>query len=168
MTKTIKKGFTIIELLIVIVVIGILAAIVVVTYQGVQNKANKTAAEQNAREVANKATAFNASAARFPKTLDELTKATSNIGDASAKTYPEAKLSEKVSALVKTTGPTASDKTALLYQVCKKGTGVNEDFVGAQVIFWNHETNKAAEGNEIIKAGETSGTGVTCDAAPQN
>ena len=41
MTKTIKKGFTIIELLIVIVVIGILAAIVVVTYQGVQNKANK-------------------------------------------------------------------------------------------------------------------------------
>lgn len=166
MTKTIKKGFTIIELLIVIVVIGILAAIVVVTYQGVQNKANKTAAEQNAREVANKATAFNASAARFPKTLEELSKATSNIGDPTEKAYPEAKLSEKVSALVKATGPTASDKTALQYQVCKKGTGPNEDFVGAQIMFWNYETNAVSTGNEVIKAGETSGTGVTCAPAP--
>lgn len=163
MIKTIKKGFTIIELLIVIVVIGILAAIVVVTYQGVQNKANKTAAEQNAREVANKATAFNASASRFPKTLKELKEAKDDT-----KAYPEAKLSEKVTALVKKTGPTASDKTAVQYQVCKKGTGTDEDYVGAKVVFWNYETNKVAQGDEIVKAGETSGTGVTCDPAPEN
>lgn len=168
MTKTIKKGFTIIELLIVIVVIGILAAIVVVTYQGVQNKANKTAAEQNAREVANKATAFNASASRFPKTLDELKKATSDIGKSTEKAYPEAKLSEKVSALVKTTGPTASDKTAVQYQVCKKGTGTDVDYVGAKVVFWNYEQNRVAQGDEIVKAGETSGTGVNCVEAPEN
>lgn len=36
------KGFTIVELLIVIVVIGILAAIVVVAYNGVQNRAKST------------------------------------------------------------------------------------------------------------------------------
>jgi prepilin-type N-terminal cleavage/methylation domain-containing protein len=37
------KGFTIVELLIVIVIIGILAAIVVVSYTGVQQRANNTA-----------------------------------------------------------------------------------------------------------------------------
>jgi prepilin-type N-terminal cleavage/methylation domain-containing protein len=41
MKKT-TSGFTIVELLIVIVVIGILAAIVIVAYNGVQDRANKT------------------------------------------------------------------------------------------------------------------------------
>lgn len=37
-----QKGFTIVELLIVIVVIGILAAITIVSYNGIQNRANST------------------------------------------------------------------------------------------------------------------------------
>ena len=37
-----QRGFTIVELLIVIVVIGILAAIVIVAYSGVQNRAKDT------------------------------------------------------------------------------------------------------------------------------
>lgn len=39
-TKTKQKGFTIVELLIVIVVIGILAAITIVAYNGIQARAN--------------------------------------------------------------------------------------------------------------------------------
>lgn len=39
------RGFTIVELLIVIVVIGILAAIVIVAFNGVQNRANDTAVQ---------------------------------------------------------------------------------------------------------------------------
>ena len=42
MLKTYKKGFTIVELLIVIVVIGILAALVLNTFQGVQARARDT------------------------------------------------------------------------------------------------------------------------------
>lgn len=38
-----QKGFTIVELLIVIVIIGILAAITVVAYNGIQNRANNNA-----------------------------------------------------------------------------------------------------------------------------
>lgn len=40
--KDMKKGFTIIELLVVIVVIGILAAISVVAYTGIQRRAQST------------------------------------------------------------------------------------------------------------------------------
>lgn len=42
-----QKGFTIVELLIVIVVIGILAAIVIVAYNGVQNRARVAALQSD-------------------------------------------------------------------------------------------------------------------------
>jgi prepilin-type N-terminal cleavage/methylation domain-containing protein len=47
------KGFTIVELLIVIVVIGILAAITVVAYRGVQSRANDTAIQSDLRNFHN-------------------------------------------------------------------------------------------------------------------
>ncbi len=45
------SGFTIVELLIVIVVIGILAAITIVAYNGVQNKANDTAVKADLKNM---------------------------------------------------------------------------------------------------------------------
>jgi len=48
------KGFTIVELLIVIVVIAILAAITIVAYNGVTQKANASVAQNNASEVEKK------------------------------------------------------------------------------------------------------------------
>ncbi|UJC79928.1 prepilin-type N-terminal cleavage/methylation domain-containing protein [Rhodococcus erythropolis] len=41
-TFTVKDGFTVVELLIVIVVIGILAAITIVAFNGIHNRANDT------------------------------------------------------------------------------------------------------------------------------
>ncbi len=43
-----NRGFTIVELLVVIVVIGILAAITIVSYTGITNKANTTKSISNA------------------------------------------------------------------------------------------------------------------------
>lgn len=52
--KPSRDGFTIVELLIVIVVIGILAAITIVAYNGVQNKASDTAVKSDLTNFAKK------------------------------------------------------------------------------------------------------------------
>ena len=49
MKKMNKKGFTIVELVIVIAVIAILAAVLIPTFSGIIEKANKSAALQEAR-----------------------------------------------------------------------------------------------------------------------
>ncbi len=48
------RGFTIVELLIVIVVIGILATIAIIAYTGIQNRANDTAVQADVRNLAMK------------------------------------------------------------------------------------------------------------------
>jgi prepilin-type N-terminal cleavage/methylation domain-containing protein len=67
-----KLGFTIVELLIVIVVIGILATIVIVGYSGIQNRAKDAAAQSAASQAYKKINTFavqNADA--YPADLDE-------------------------------------------------------------------------------------------------
>lgn len=61
-----ERGFTIVELLIVIVVIGILAAIVIVAYNGVQNSAKSQSANAAASNVNKKIEAYNAAVGSYP------------------------------------------------------------------------------------------------------
>lgn len=68
-----EKGFTIVELLIVIVVIGILAAITIVSFNGVTSKANTASAQSSAEAVIKKAEAYNAEKGRYPITTAEMT-----------------------------------------------------------------------------------------------
>ncbi len=49
-----QKGFTIVELLIVVVVIAILATITIVAYNGIQNRAHDTSIQSDLKNIANK------------------------------------------------------------------------------------------------------------------
>lgn len=64
-----KSGFTIVELLIVIVVIGILAAITIVAYNGIQNRANDTAVQADLKAFATKMGLYQADNGAYPTAL---------------------------------------------------------------------------------------------------
>jgi type II secretion system protein G len=125
-----ERGFTIVELLIVIVVIGILAAIVIVAYNGVQNKANTTKAQTNAAAVQKVAEAYNADNSRYPGTLAEI-----NGGSTSVKLPTGVTV---VSAAASPYGLSAANaKTgSVAYQF--KGTAGAA--TGGQIIFWDFST----------------------------
>ena len=74
-----ERGFTIVELLIVIVVIGILAAITIVAYNGVTARANTTSAQSAASTALKKAEAYNAETNAYPTLPSQLTGAASTL-----------------------------------------------------------------------------------------
>jgi len=72
---TTHLGFTIVELLIVIVVIGILAAISVVAYTGITNGANDAAVKSDMSNVAKFMEMYRAEKGTYPQNLGQLTSA---------------------------------------------------------------------------------------------
>ncbi len=67
-TQTNTKGFTIVELLIVIVVIAILAAISIVAYTGIQQRARNSSAFSLANQIAKKADVYYTIRNEYPTT----------------------------------------------------------------------------------------------------
>ena len=67
--NTKQRGFTIVELLIVIVVIAILAAITIVAYNGIQNRAKASAGQNLAANIAKKAESYNTVQSTYPTAL---------------------------------------------------------------------------------------------------
>ena len=70
----IKSGFTIVELLIVIVVIAILAAITVVAYNGIQNRANDAALQNDLKNIAKQMEFYKVDNGIYPVGNTELAK----------------------------------------------------------------------------------------------
>ena len=69
------SGFTIVELLIVIVVIGILAAITIVAFNGIQNRASDTSVQSDLTNVGKKIQAYKVLYDSWPKGATDLDKA---------------------------------------------------------------------------------------------
>lgn len=68
--KNKQQGFTIVELLIVIVVIGILAALVVTTFTGIQQRARNTERQTDVKAIHSQVEAYYAQNGRYPTLAD--------------------------------------------------------------------------------------------------
>ena len=123
-----SKGFTIVELLIVIVIIGILAAISIVAYNGVMTKSRDSERKSDARNIANAASAWKAEKDTWPTVLE-------------LQGFPTVKLSGKANTGLRATAVTsAADKASYGMTNCTSGTPATT--TGVQISYWN-ETDAA-------------------------
>ncbi|AHB41984.1 Fimbrial protein [Candidatus Saccharibacteria bacterium RAAC3_TM7_1] len=132
--KKSQRGFTIVELLIVIVVIAILAAITIVAYNGIQNRAKASAAQELASQIYKKAEAWNAIQSSYPNycqlatntvapTLTTAatapTTGTSGCTNGGATGPAEAKIDD----VTELRFSAATDQNAVQYKYCSGGGG---------------------------------------------
>lgn len=142
--NTKQSGFTIVELLIVIVVIGILAAITIVAFNGIQNRGKLSSAQSTANAVLKKAEAYNSIVSSYPVTL------------ANFDAQNESKMTASGIGLV-ATPVAASGTNTVAYQTCTAGgTGVG----GARIQFWDYTTNAVSTAATSLYVGALSATNV--------
>ena len=147
-----QKGFTIVELLIVIVVIGILAAITIVAFNGIQNRGKSSASQSLANSVVKKAEAWNSVQGSYPSYCQLKTNSltpTVGTGDtctAGGTTGPgEAKLDDTSSITTSTMSSTVSNNGKV---VTYPNTTTNS--TTASVIWYKFD---GTAGNQTISIG---------------
>lgn len=135
-TKRAQRGFTIVELLIVIVVIGILAAIVIVAYNGVTQQANAARAQANASSIQKTAEAFNAECpVTGPCTGLSGFPSLANLGTYNSNAAATAKYSTSLTVNSSTLTSAAADGSIIQY--VPKGT------TGACIGYWDAKAGSA-------------------------
>ena len=148
------KGFTIVELLVVIVVIGILAAITIVSYTGITGRANAAAGQAAAESVLDKVNVYQTDKSQWPITFTEAIKATTSSGALTGVTQ---------AATLLAAAPTKPQ--TINYYICgtKDATtaaaavgDIPATFsTGVQVKYWKADTNAVSS---VMETGTTSGT----------
>ncbi len=102
--KSNQKGFTIVELLIVIIVIAILAAISIAAYTNITARANTSTAEAAAKTVADVAQSFQGNYSSYPSNKAQFVSGTTGATGAPA---PVSQLSNDQITFLVPTGPAA-------------------------------------------------------------
>lgn len=134
MQKQHLKGFTIVELLIVIVVIGILAAITIVAYNGIQERARATTVMTDLSSAAKLLAVHEVDAGNYPATL-----AAANNGQgvkASSGTTYQYTVSGSTYCLTATKGTTS-------YKVSNTATTTHPRWMRWSWCRWNCGCNKS-------------------------
>ena len=153
-TQTKSRGFTIVELLIVIVVIAILAAITIVAYNGITKNANSSAVKSNAASVRTYATAYQADPNNTTGTYPALSGGALATISGGVATLPSG-------LTFVTTKPTStSNKTTITYLT--KGSS---PITGACIVYWDPASGASGAIGSMVVGDATydgSGTNNTC------
>lgn len=167
--KNKNHGFTIVELLVVIVVIGILATITIVSYTGITQKANSTKALSNAQSVLNVAEVFASAENFYPAITNDLITGKRVAASAVTKLAAGINLSTSTADNVDPatgTGPnnkpgSSNGATTIWYQYCgATGTGLaTTAATGGRIQYWDFTANAIAT-NVIYFGTGASGLGV--------
>jgi prepilin-type N-terminal cleavage/methylation domain-containing protein len=139
-----SRGFTIVELLVVIVVIGILAAITIVSYTGVTARAKTTQAQSNANSAQSVAEAMNADNGSYPATA-----ASFATGSTSTRLPSGMSVVPQSTALTSGTGQTTVTWACLTS--CTTPTG-------GRITYWDYTTGAVSTTIVYVGAGTVGGT----------
>lgn len=169
-SKAQEQGFTIVELLIVVVVIAILAAITIVSYNGITNRANGSAATAMAATVQKKAEFFasDSTNGKYPAAFTDMTATTAS----GASYYLPGVNNNPAGTITKSTGT-----NTVQYKVCgvttltpvnfANITGANGSITGGQALYYDYAAPVAGT-LKTVSFGQTadsySGLTVACFA----
>ena len=136
-TKNIKnQGFTLVELLIVIVIIAILTVVSLVAYNGLQNQAKTSAAKSAADAVAKKAELYNTAKSKYPTGLTDLT----NAANSGEPYYLDAS-TVKTGTFAATSPAAPAEANTIEYVPCPATGGAT----GAHVKYYNFSSRQVEE-----------------------
>jgi prepilin-type N-terminal cleavage/methylation domain-containing protein len=152
-----NRGFTLVELLIVIVVIAILAAITIVAYNGIQTRARASTALTTANSAIKKIHIYNADQAGYPVISTDLT-------GASADSMPYKLTGVTFVAAMGTTAP--AKPTSVTFYKC--GTGASAPApttvagittpTGVRIDYYNYSTSSTSSLSAGVIAPSIVGT----------
>lgn len=140
-----KSGFTIVELLIVVVVIAILAAITIVSYNGIQSRALTDSSLATADQVRKKAEAWNTLMGSYPN-LAQLRTNSVDPADIDNPGGADGPIEAKLSSMDATMGASIDEVRAnkgktVYYEPC----GAYPHFSGAMIDYWNYTTKAGVQ-----------------------
>ncbi len=81
MKKRLSGGFTLIEMMVVIVILGVLALVLVVSFAGKDDKAKKAATRSIIEQVSNQIEEFKMDHGQYPQSLEELRRRPGFVSD---------------------------------------------------------------------------------------
>jgi type IV pilus assembly protein PilA len=156
-----QQAFTIVELLIVIVIIAVLAAVTIVAFNGVQRRANTSSAQTSANNFAKKAHLYATETGNYPATSSVLTGA-----GAAGLSYYLTGVTVSSSAI--TAAPT--DATTHNYWRCGTAAAAAATSLatvttvtGAQIKYWDYtNTNLATVIVGSVSGNSAAGYNITC------